>query len=77
MALVPHQSRNSSISRHFRGFRAATDTLRECENYTAYSEHIHVYKDPVGLLFQRIFYRIADKQQRKMEMLFFVAAALV
>ena len=25
--------------------------------------------------FQRIFYRIANKQQRKMEMLFFVAAA--
>ena len=55
MALVPHQSRNSSISRHFRGFRAATDTLRECENYTAYSEHIHVCKDPVGLLFSEDF----------------------
>ena len=55
MALVPHQSGNSSISRRFRGFRAATDTLRECENYIAYSGHIHVCKDPVGLLFSEDF----------------------
>ena len=55
LALVPHQSGNSSISRRFRGFRAATDTLRECENYTAYSGHIHVCKDPVGLLFSEDF----------------------
>ena len=42
MALAPRRSGSSSISRHFRGFRAATDTLGECENYAAYNGHILV-----------------------------------